>query len=72
MDSEPTHGGSMQVGDLVKYKKCGTHGVITRTWEVAMPKISGRTVEYSNELMLEVLWVDGKISDTRCKRVEAV
>ena len=56
----------MQVGDLVKYKKCGTHGIITRTWEVAMPKC------FKPLLMLEVLWVDGKISDTRCGRVEAV
>ena len=59
----------MQVGDLVKYKRCGTHGIVTRTWEVVMPQISGYPL---TDLMLEVLWSDGKVSDTRCRRVEAV
>ena len=62
----------MKVGDLVKYKRCGTHGIVTRTWEITLPKINGRTVEYRPDLMLEVLWADGKVSDTRCKRVEVV
>ena len=61
----------MQVGDLVKYRRCGTHGVITRTWEVAMPQISVAP-GYEVELMLEVLWSDGIVSDTSCRRVEVV
>ena len=62
----------MQVGDLVRYRKCGTHGVITRVWEIPKPNFSGRSIEYSTELMLEVLWSDGVISDTQCGRVEVV
>ena len=62
----------MQVGDLVKYRKCSTHGVITRVWEIPKPNFSGRSIEYSTELMLEVLWSDGKVSDTLSRRVVAV
>ena len=62
----------MQVGDLVKYKKCSTYGVITRVWEIPKPNFSGRSIEYSTELMLEVLWSDGKVSDTLSRRVVAV
>ena len=62
----------MQVGDLVKYKKCSTHGVITRVWEIPKPNFSGRSIEYSTELMLEVLWSDGVISDTLSRRVVVV
>ena len=62
----------MKVGDLVKYKRCGTHGIVTRTWEITLPEIHGRTVKYRPDLMLEVLWSDGKVSDTRSKRVEAI
>jgi len=60
----------MKVGDLVKHKRCGTYGVVTRTWEIILPEIHGRTVKYRPDLMLEVLWSDGVTSDTRCKRVE--
>ncbi len=61
----------MKVGDLVKYRKCGTLGVITRTWDI--PKINeSHWYKYPNEVMLEVLWSDGKVSDTRCGRVETV
>ena len=58
----------MKVGDLVKYRRCGTYGVVTRTWATK----SFYKDKYRPELMLEVLWSDGKISDTRCRRVEAV
>ena len=61
-----------KIGDLVRYRKCGTHGVITRTWEVPMPKLSGKRKVASTELMLEVLWSDGKVSDTLSRRVVAV
>jgi len=62
----------VQVGDLVKYRKCSTHGVIIRVWEIPKPNFSGRSIEYSTELMLEVLWSDGKVSDTLSRRVVAV
>jgi hypothetical protein len=62
----------MQVGDLVKHRKCSTHGVITRIWEIPKPNFSGRRIEYSTELMLEVLWSDGKVSDTLSRRVVVV
>ena len=52
----------MQVGDLVKYRRCGTHGVIIYIWESQSPA----------ELMLEVLWSDGEVSDTLSRRVVAV
>ena len=62
----------MQVGDLVKYKRCGTHGIVTRTWEITMPEIHGRTIKHRPDLRLEVLWSDGKVSDTRCRKVEVI
>ena len=52
----------MKVGDLVKYRRCGTHGVIIYIWESQSPA----------ELMLEVLWMDGAISDTLSRRVEVI
>ena len=61
-----------KIGDLVRYRKCGTHGVVTRTWEVPMPTLPGKRKAVSTELMLEVLWSDGKISDTLSRRVTAV
>ena len=63
-----------KIGDLVRYRKCGTHGVVTRTWEVPMPKLyrGNKRKAVSTELMLEVLWSDGKVSDTLSRRVTAV
>ena len=61
-----------KIGDLVRYRKCGTYGVVTRTWEVPMPKLSGKRKVVSTELMLEVLWSDGKVSDTLSRRVTTV
>ena len=54
----------MQVGDLVKYRSCGTFGVITKIRE-------GRfnTTSYT---MYQVLWADGHISDVLPKRLEVV
>ena len=62
----------MQVGDLVKHRFCNTHGIVTRIWEIPKTNFTGRSIEYSTELMLEVLWSDGKVSDTLSRRVEAV
>ena len=58
----------MQVGDLVKYRRCGTHGIVIRTWATK----SFKEGKYHPELMLEVHWIDGKVSDTRCRKVEVV
>ena len=61
----------MKIGDLVRYRKCGTHGVVIRVREIPT-HARFITTEYSNELMLEVLWSDGKVSDTLSRRVTAV
>jgi hypothetical protein len=61
----------MKVGDLVRHD-LGYIGIITRIWEIPKPNFSGRRIEYSTELMLEVLWSDGKVSDTLSRRVVVV
>ena len=55
-------GGSMQVGDLVKYRRCGTFGVITNIRESRFNK---KVIP-----LYVVLWVDGSISDVLARRLE--
>ena len=54
----------MQVGDLVKYKRCGTLGIITKAREARFNKIV--------KIMYEVLWSDGAISDVLPRQLEVV
>ena len=54
----------MQVGDLVKYRRCGTYGVITRAWEGKFNKVV--------KVLYEVLWADGTTSDVLPRRLEVV
>ena len=54
----------MQVGDLVRYRRCGTFGVITKVWNAKFNKIA--------IAMYEVLWVDGTKSDVLPRRLEVV
>tara|TARA_R100000278_G_C5344440_1_gene119474 strand:+ start:110 stop:310 length:201 start_codon:yes stop_codon:yes gene_type:complete len=55
---------NMQVGDLVKYRRCGTYGVITRAWEGKFNKVV--------KVLYEVLWADGTTSDVLPRRLEVV
>ena len=52
----------MQVGDLVKYRRCGTFGVITNIRESRFNK---KVIP-----LYVVLWVDGSISDVLARRLE--
>jgi hypothetical protein len=54
----------VKVGDLVKYKSCGTFGVITKIRE-------GRFNQTSYTLY-EVIWSDGHTTDVLPRRLEAV
>tara|TARA_B100000963_G_scaffold8012_1_gene6273 strand:- start:3549 stop:3737 length:189 start_codon:yes stop_codon:yes gene_type:complete len=60
----------MQVGSLVKYRKCGTLGVIIRKREVDHPIPEERFL--STKIMLEIAWLDGHVSDCPPRRVEVV
>ena len=60
----------MQVGSLVKYRKCGTLGVIIRKREVGHPISKERFL--STKIMLEIAWLDGYVSDCPPRRVEVV
>ena len=54
----------MQVGDLVKYKSCGTHGIITKVYE---------SHKHSwDDYMFEVIWIDGVTSDVPKRHIEVV
>lgn len=56
----------MKTGDLVKYKKCGTLGIITKIRELDA-KFNSR-VSY----IYEVLWSDGLTTDQESYKLEAV
>jgi len=60
----------MQVGDLVRYRKCGTLGVIICKREVLHPISKERSL--STKIMLEIAWTDGCVSDCPPIRVEAI
>ena len=51
----------MQVGDLVMHKKHFGDKILGVITAIGSPVPIAR-----------ILWADGKVSDTRCKRVEAV
>jgi len=57
-------GSDMQVGDLVKYKNCGTHGIITKVYE--FHKHSW------DDYYVEVVWMDGVTSDVPAIRIEVL
>ena len=54
----------MKIGDLVKYRRCGTFGVITKVYEGQFNK--------SPKTICAVLWADGKTSDVMPRRLEVV
>ena len=54
----------MKTGDLVKYKQCGTFGVITKVYEGQFNK-SPRTI-------CTVLLADGKTKDVMPRRLEVI
>ena len=54
----------MKTGDLVRYKRCGTFGVITKVWEAQFNK--------APKVLYEVLWADGTTSDVLPRRLEVV
>ena len=64
----------MKVGDLVKYKRCGTFGVISKIRELPQPNFdrTGRSIKYKKVLMYEVLWSDGAISDHSSSKLEVI
>ena len=69
----------MKIGDLVKYKRCGTLGIISKirehthsTFDRTIWQADKRHIKYKKVLMYEVLWSDGAISDHGSSKLEVV
>ena len=54
----------MQVGDLVKYRRCGTFGVITN---IRQSRFNKKVIP-----IYIVHWADGSTSDSLARRLELV